>query len=104
MRWTAGSGGPKYRLIGVCLEPGDELVEITCRYGLIHYEQHRCVSEQRDRLEIRDYIVLERIDLWQGLVVRTRVSLSMLVSFLLRLVRYQQKYQQIVRIPTNDRG
>ena len=29
---------------------------------LIHYEQHRCVSEQRDRLEIRDYIVLERID------------------------------------------
>jgi hypothetical protein len=40
----------------------------------------------------------------QGLAVRTRVSLSMLVSSLLGLVRYQQKYQQIARRPTDRRA
>src|SRR6516165_8885628 len=38
------------------------------------------------------------------LAVRTRVSLSMLVSSPVGLVRYQQKYQQSARLPTDRRA
>ena len=59
---TARAGCPLGRLLRVCLEPGDEAPQVIRRNGVLRDDQIRIGRDQRDRLEILQHIVRERID------------------------------------------
>jgi hypothetical protein len=48
------------RLVGVCLQPGDETLEVVGRHGFLCEDQERIARKQRDRLEILHDVVRKR--------------------------------------------
>ena len=49
-------------LTGVGLKPGDEFLEVVRRHVLAGDDQHRIGRHQRDRREVRQHVVRQRID------------------------------------------
>src|SRR5258708_20065215 len=62
MRLTAYTVRPRRRLVGIRLEPTDKLVQVLGWQGFPGKNQLRLSNEQRYRLEIVLYVVLERIE------------------------------------------
>ena len=58
----ADTGIALRRLVGVGLEPRDQLAEVLRRHGSAGDDQERLSRDQRDRLEVLHQIVLERVD------------------------------------------
>ena len=49
-------------LVGIGLEPSDQVLRILCRHLVLGDNQHRGEGEQRDRLEVPDQVVLNGIE------------------------------------------
>ena len=53
---------PPRRLVGVRLQPGDQLLQVVRRQSFLRDDQLRVAGDQRDRLEILQQVVRQRID------------------------------------------
>jgi hypothetical protein len=62
MTRAAGSDGRAGCLVGICLEPGDQFVEVVRRKILARGDQDRAVGQQRHRFKIVEHVVLDRVD------------------------------------------
>src|SRR5262249_22625244 len=62
MPHTTDTGMPLACLVWICLQPGDELLQILCGHGFLRSDQQRSLAEQRDRFEIVSQIELKRIE------------------------------------------
>src|ERR1700724_3729274 len=59
-RCSARASGPERRLVRVCLQPGNKLLQIGRLHGLLCDNQERITRDQRDRFEISNEVVLKR--------------------------------------------
>ena len=62
MRGRADTGMPLRGLVGIGLEPRDQLLEVLRRHRLLGDDHQRLRRQQHDRLEIVQHIVVERHD------------------------------------------
>ena len=58
----AGPGSALRRLLRVGLEPGDQLFQVPCRQVLACHDDVRVARQARDRLEILQHVVGQRVD------------------------------------------
>src|SRR5262249_12437434 len=61
MAGTAHPGRAHRCLVGILLEPANQLLKAVRWQIFLSQEQQRRVREQRDRFEIADHIVLQRV-------------------------------------------
>ena len=62
MRRGAGARGSLRGLVRVRLQPGDQFLQVVRRHSLLGDDQQRLAGQQRDRLEVVEQIVLQRVD------------------------------------------
>src|SRR5262249_47331264 len=62
MSRTARPGVPQGSLVGVCLQPRDQFLQVVRRNGVLCQKDLRGIRHERNRIKIVDHIVGECID------------------------------------------